>query len=346
MQLYPSENHVHTAGNDLQSGDLPSHRACSLTSLAAIRPIMTEDILVVTKLSKVEYDMQKYGLSEKELLGLYNEGGEDPERIFESHRRQSEGRRTLASLFSPDQIVSREAVTSQLADRAGLVIAFGGDNHFQHVSHFITGDTPLLGVNSDPLTSHGALLQDDASRVAEVLRALSKAEYLLEPWTRLTLSVDGKEYPQATADIFFGEQERVLISRYTLEHLRPNEAGELVALAPQVEQKCSGLLVATGAGSSGWFRTAARGTSEFAEIFAPCEVQARYAATEISPTVQSNHPEMFFGELHYGDVLRLVSLNRSNGIASIDSLITAPFARGQVAELSLSPKPLLIARPI
>ncbi|MCB0334551.1 MAG: hypothetical protein KDD55_13695, partial [Bdellovibrionales bacterium] len=279
-----------------------------------------------------------------ELLRLYSEGGEDPAKIFESHKRQAQARRDLTDLIPPEQIVSRDDITSELLSSAGLVIAFGGDNHFQHVSHFINDDTPILGINSDPLTSHGALLQGSASEIAQVVRAFSQGEYLLEPWTRLTLTVDGIPYPQATADIFFGEEKRVLMSRYTLEHLRRNGDGELVPLMPQVEQKCSGLLVATGAGSSGWFRTAARGTKEYAEVFAPCAVQARYAATEISPTITSEHPEMFFGELHHGDVLRLVSLNRSNGIASIDSLITAPFARGQVAELRLSQKPLLVAR--
>ncbi|MCB0333651.1 MAG: hypothetical protein KDD55_09145, partial [Bdellovibrionales bacterium] len=67
MQPAPSDNPVHVPALDLQSVDLPSHRACPLSQLAAPRRIRPEDILVVTKLSKVEYDIARFGVSEGEL---------------------------------------------------------------------------------------------------------------------------------------------------------------------------------------------------------------------------------------------------------------------------------------
>ncbi len=324
-----------------QQAALPStHKPHSIKSLGRIS---REDILAVTKLSKVEFDMQRLKVDEAKLRELYEGGGENPERIFSSHRRQLLAKAALSEELPAENIIARDEITSRRAKEAKLVIAFGGDNHFQHVSHFLDG-TPLLGINSDPESSHGGLLSRNAAAVHKIFKELEMGKCLLEPWTRLALKVNGKSLPLASADIFLGEDRRVLMSRHTLQVFRPDSSGKLKPISPEVEQKCSGLLVSTGAGSTGWFRTIARQFSDQDQIFERTEQSARFAASEVSFTQKHRYPEMLFGELQAGDVLRVVSLNRQRGVASVDSLISATFPRGSVAEISISEKALYVVR--
>lgn len=338
--LHPKTN------SEIEGGDppisLPDFRRCQVGSLRPHERIALEDVLVVTKLSKVQYDMKRFNLPFDKLRSLYEEGGEDAERIFESHNRQQAAYSELEGLLSPSQIIGRDAISPSLAAKAGLVIAFGGDNHFQHVSHFLR-DTPILGVNSDPLTSHGALLSDSITTLETTLKKLTSGEYTLEPWTRLQLEVGGVRLPPAVADIFIGEEKRVLMSRHTVQKFRADEYGEFKAETDPVEQKCSGVIVATGAGSSGWYLTAAGPVASSPMPFSPCEERARFAATEVSKTRQHDKA-LLFGEIKPDELLVFTSLNRNRGIASIDSLISQSFPRGTVAKLQLAKEPLLVAR--
>jgi hypothetical protein len=69
--------------------------------------------------------------------------------------------------------------------------------------------------------------------------------------------VDGKPLSHlALCDAFVGERDRCVMSRPVLHFRRHRE-----------EQKSSGLLVVTGAGSTGWYRSAAKGLAPARDSF-------------------------------------------------------------------------------
>jgi hypothetical protein len=70
-------------------------------------PIDLERVLVVTKQSKVQYDMGRYGWSYAQLQDEYSRGPEDKTRILKSHQRQIAALEVLSSYISPERIVSR-----------------------------------------------------------------------------------------------------------------------------------------------------------------------------------------------------------------------------------------------
>ncbi|KKL61424.1 hypothetical protein LCGC14_2195470, partial [marine sediment metagenome] len=214
-------------------------------------------------------------------------------------------------------------------DYYDLIIVLGGDNSFTYVSNYVSNywssDIPILGVNSDPERSVGCLTRwaiNDDQDVFDMVEMLDFGEFDIKSWTRLGATVDGKLITPATSEYFFGERMRKNISRHIL-----------VYKGVEHEQKCSGIIFSTGAGSTGWYHSATRGDTWGAE-----ERIARFVTTE-----PYNAP-MMCGEIEEGEEIILYSLNDDEGMVSVDSWEEEPFTRGSEARIHLG-EPLNIVTP-
>ncbi len=207
-----------------------------------------QGLLIVVKRSKWERDLMRFG-SEEEVNNLYEIQNHASARIYSSHLRQKENLRKLKDALKGACFVNREELTGLNTEKYSQIISLGGDNHFVYVSHF-AGGKPIIGINSDPDTSHGALLYFKADDFIEKIKSpLSKNIFVIEEWSRIGCSL---EYPggrtdttvPCTSEISLRSEFAEHISRY---QIRKNDE-------PWEEQKSSGLLLACGAGSTGWFR--------------------------------------------------------------------------------------------
>jgi NAD kinase len=276
--------------------------------------------LLVVKPTKVEFDMQRLGVTAEALSSIYHP--DDRPVIFESHERQLRARRRARELLPEAAVVERERLTREEAAEASLVIALGGDNHFIFVSHFLRA-TPILGINADPVRSHGGLLQLDESKLEAAVSRIREGEFSIRAWTRIDGTVDGRAVGTATGEFFVGESHRVMMTRHVLQ----KDDG------PQEEHKSSGLLLVTGAGSTGWF-------GHYEE---PFERDLRVAKWRLTEPFPFDHKYRWAaGELEPGGVLRVRSKNDDRGIVAVDSLGEEPFPYGAVAEFRISSWPLRV----
>ncbi len=145
------------------------------------------NIVIVPKLSMVQLDMHKYGFDEASLKCKYVSEGKDPDVIFDSHSRQLESVEKLRQRF-PTAICYREGFSRDVADKASLVIAAGGDEHLKYVTHYVA-NTPILGLNTDPKRSRGELLEDN---IDEALESLEKENFEIKEETRIEARVNQK----------------------------------------------------------------------------------------------------------------------------------------------------------
>jgi len=278
--------------------------------------------VLVPKATKVEHDMNRLGLTREELAAYYR--AENADVIFASHDRQLAMRRRMRELLPEARVLPREELTRPAIGGAALVVALGGDNHFVFVTHFI-GSEPVLGVNADRVRSHGGLLSVNEDNLEAVVAKLRSGAPALEDWPRLEAHVDGRAAGRATSEFMVGEEARKNMTRHVLRR----DGG------PEEEQKCSGLLVATGAGSTGWYGC-------YAGAFGRTERRARWVATEPFP---HGHPyAQARGELGPGDVLTVRSRNDAHAVVSVDCLEDAPFEYGAVATFRLAAEPLRVVR--
>ena len=127
------------------------------------------------------------------------------ENIEASHELQQQGKKVLHELIAPDRIVSRSSINPALLRQQKLVLAFGGDNHFQCVARYLT-DTPILGINTDPPRSEGALTQITVNQLAAALHNLERGNYSIKKWTRLAVTLQGKPLPfPGLCEAYIGE---------------------------------------------------------------------------------------------------------------------------------------------
>ena len=179
-------------------------------------------------------------------------------KTLESHYRQKNSLQKLQESLEKQAIfiVQAELPSIQLGDPQ-LIISLGGDNHFIYISSVIK-DTPIMGVNSDPYSSTGALLYFNTISCLEHLKPWLATNdplekyFSIEKWKRIGTKLERhqqkekKDLRLASAEINIHNSTQGKMSRFLIR--KNQESWE--------EIKCSGLILATGSGSSGWYRNA------------------------------------------------------------------------------------------
>jgi NAD kinase len=297
-------------------------------------PLARNKILILRKLSVLEYDQAKFGLSEKEAILRYQKMGADTERILKSHDRQQKNFQNLMKFFPGSQIYKGEGLKKDLLKSSLLVIVFGGDNYFQYVSHFINNQL-VLGINADPQTSEGALLNYQPKDIPHLFEIIKKGNYEIQEWTRLeTILNNRKLKAQALSEVYVGCKERIAMSRYSLEI---NNSVE--------EHKDSGIIICTGSGSTGWYKSAASCAHETAPSFSKTNKEARFICSE-SYLGKMNKAKLFCGIIETNQVLTVSWFAHENGIISLDSKPRSGtnyiLKRGSKLEVKISQTPLRV----
>ncbi len=283
-------------------------------------------ILISKKLSILEYEMKKTGKSQQELLDNYKKKGADWERILKSHQNQQRSLEKILRYFSNSKpaLIEGRQLTKKIAKKYSILISLGGDNHFLYVSHFLS-DQYLIGVNSDPEFSEGLLNYFNADSFSKLLASLEKKELFSENWTRILVKKNGvKLRALAASEVYIGSRERMVISRYKIDVLGKSEV-----------VKNSGLLVATGAGSGGWFHSATSCIHEEGKIY-PKTVSNIYYFTTESFFGRIHKKNLFYGKLEGGQKIKLVSFSKYDSVISIDSRVNYSFPRGTKVEIEIA----------
>lgn len=243
----------------------------------------------------------------------------------------------IRTVFPEAVIIGRDEFQNALILQPKLVIALGGDNHAQWVSHGVPKGAAFMGLNSDPAHSLGAVLQGDTTELPKLREQLLKGEFRFQPSTRLRVDLNGAVLPLALSDVYIGDRQRMNISRYYL-NITHGLTGSSDA---PLERKDSGMLIATGTGSRGWFQSAVRAQFHFSPQFDPAAEGAAYHSTEsfLDPDMQSGT-----GVIVKGDIIHITSRFNRTGVIAIDAQeeTTFDFPRGSVATITIEPDPLWV----
>jgi NAD kinase len=303
-------------------------------------PITKSEIVLQCKSTKLQIDMHRHNETLAETLKRYEKEGIDAKKVLASHEAQVAFMTTLHEIFAPHQFLSRTDMNPENIRKYKLLLMVGGDNHFQYGAQYLPENHPILGVNSDPERSDGYLLGCSSRNFTESLEKLEKGTYLFEPWSRLMININGLKF-HASCDVFVGEENRHDMSRHIFSFDGNHH-----------NQRSSGLLICTGAGSTGWSSSAGRIFAPFGDIFPKSSPFARYLLTEphISVKVDTSGntslplPEHSSGYFKQGEKLIIESVNDAHGIIIADSQCKIPFERGKKAEIVVDEVPNWVVR--
>ncbi|MBI2549570.1 NAD(+)/NADH kinase [Candidatus Woesearchaeota archaeon] len=138
-----------------------------------------------------------------------------------------------------------ESAIKRLVGKADAVIVVGGDGTLLRASHFVE-HTPVLHVSSSIKMNEAFFSRATDKDAGRKIVLLAKGRYRIIPLMRLEASINGKRIPyKALNEVYAGSKEPYHVARYTLAVGNRRE-----------EQKSSGVLIATPAGSYAWVRSA------------------------------------------------------------------------------------------
>jgi NAD kinase len=301
--------------------------------------IKRSEVLVVCKQSSFERELAKSDLDEEELKEQLISGDAGGARVVHSFTMQESAKELARQELTAEQVVSLDFLTEgRDLSQYKAVVVLGGDDFFKLVSHHLHEDVVVLGVRSDPVYSKGFLLPIDADQLPQALTRLETGAYTVEQWSQVKLVIDGVDCGSAIDSVVLGKRDFRFMSRHLLE-----------LNGAQVEQRSSGILIATGTGSTGWFSSAGsylgpqdRSFDRSAPLLRFLLREPQISVVEVDGERQAVLPPFVEGSINEGDVLKITSLNGDDGIASRDSLDELPFSRDSVAEISLNPERLKV----
>ncbi|VVB77993.1 NAD kinase [uncultured archaeon] len=252
----------------------------------------------------------------KNILLVYSE------KLTEQHISAVESIKGLISKVGiKNKLINvRDLEFKHFADR-DLVITAGGDGTVIRTAHYIE-DVPLLGINSEPEYSEGALTSlkdDEIDSLSEILLG----NYNVLDKERAVAIKNGHVIKErAINEIYIGTEVQFATSRYVLKY-RGNEE----------EQRSSGVLVATAGGSSAWYRSAGGKPFNHEKGKLAFLVREPYFGNLYQPTLLS-------GEILPGESIFFEGKKYGGGIVAIDSNKAYGFNNGDNLEVRISNKPL------
>lgn len=217
---------------------------------------MFEKIVVVTRKTRLEGLVERFNTRAQARFCIERSGGDfgDYEREDEAYREALRTlRRSLQGMLKL-QIVDRSFVPTFLFTEKDVVVALGQDGLVANVAKY-AGDQPLVGVNPDPERFDGILLPFGPEGAAAAVAAAVEGRARLRKVTLAEAALADGQRILAFNDLFIGARTHVS-ARYRLTLGETTEP-----------QSSSGVIVSTGAGSTGWLSsvfTMAGGVTRFA----------------------------------------------------------------------------------
>jgi len=285
-----------------------------------------DKIIIVPKMSKLEWNAQTLGLTQKQVLEKWEDEGSDIDYLLECHNIQQEAKDIIFPFFKPEQIIDRNNLTREDVVNAELIISLGGDDHFTYVSHFVE-DELIMGICADPKHSVGALLNYTPKEFVSIVEKLKQDKFEVENRPRLEALVNGKPILRATGAYYLGERERKNMSHHEIELNGIKE-----------KQHGSGILVATQSGTTGWYYSASRYMHSEG---IPDVSYAKFILTE--PFGSLSDYQMLTKDFGPGENVYITSLCNHDPIITVDSLEEYNFVRGTKVVIKVG-KPLKVVR--
>lgn len=216
----------------------------------------------------------------------------------------------------PVTILQRQYLANYDFRNAVVVIVVGPDGLVANTAKYV-GDLPIIGVNPDPTRNDGVLLPFRVEQAQRAVKAALEKRAITRPVTMAQAELSDGQRLLAFNDFFVGRRSHVS-ARYNLRWRGRAEP-----------QSSSGVIVATGAGSTGWLSSVfnmMRGVSQWTggKTGKPIrmEWQERRLAWVVREPFASRHSSasIVAGVVDEGEELVVESLMPESGVVFSDGI--------------------------
>ncbi len=278
-------------------------------------------IILVTRRTRLEDLVARLNTVEQARFYVEHLGADfsDYETEHAGYHQAVESAESTLRRYGRVQKLDRTLVPNFLFPPDCLVVAVGQDGLVANTLKYLNGQ-PVIGVNPDPGRWDGVLLP---FAVVDLKKIVPEAQAGKRPTRSVTMAPvtlsDGQEL-HAVNDLFIGPRSHVS-ARYTIELDEQRET-----------HSSSGIIVSTGMGSTGWFRSlltgavAMAGPASSEELKAlqqagfPWESEHLYFTVREPFPSRSSQTGLVFGRIERGQFLRLTSAMPDYGVIFSDGV--------------------------
>lgn len=275
-------------------------------------------VVLVTRKTRLQELIRKYNTIEQAQFYIEHLGADfsDYLREEEIYRNAVEKVGAAAEKYARLQRIDRDFLPNMIFGEKDIVIAVGQDGLVANVMKYLDRQ-PLIGINPDPARWDGILLPFEAGQAEAVLAKTSAGNHAAKKITMAQASTQDGQCMLAVNDLFIGQRTHVS-ARYDITWNRRTE-----------HQSSSGIIVSTGLGSTGWYRSVITQAAGIAHAFLGKEFSASrlsweddrltFVVREPFPS-RSTRTDIVFGEIAGKDDFRILSQMPGNGVIFSDGI--------------------------
>jgi hypothetical protein len=233
----------------------------------------------------------------------------------------------------PVQTIDRSLMPTYDFALSAAVVVLGQDGLVANVAKYV-GDVPVIGVNPDPQRIDGVLLPFQVAEARSVLQRVLAGKGRVRKVTLAEVQLQDGQRMLAFNDLFIGVRTHVS-ARY---HIRVGNRAE--------SQSSSGVLISTGAGSTGWMSSVYNMVAAMTDARSTFVVRPRlnwedprllWAVRE--PFVsRTSEASLVCGTLEAGSHLEIESMTPENGVIFSDGIESdnLEFNAGTIATIGVA----------
>jgi NAD kinase len=309
-----------------------------------------DKIVLVTRKTALDELVERFNSRDHARFMLKNRGSSTDD-IEAAHHVYYESLSRLRAAVPRDvrlQLIDRGFLPSFLFGRNDLIVTLGPDGLVVNTAKYLESQ-PILAVNPDLQRIDGVLLPFSVNDACDEIDLALHGACHHDSITMAVARLDDGQELHAVNDLFIGRRTHVS-ARYQMRFRGAEE-----------NQSSSGVIVSTGAGSTGWFRSVVTGAAGVAEGFIKPkhigDMRERYrfdaTAQELRFSVRepfvsrTSSAEMIYGSIGAGETLELVSQMPQDGVIFSDG-VESDFLRfdsGTTARIGIAERKVNLLRP-
>ena len=202
---------------------------------------MYKKLVIVSRKTRLQGLIERFNTRSQAKFYIEHAGGDfgDYEREDDAYRRALAVLQTDLGFGLPQQLLDRGLVPTFEFREEDLVVALGQDGLVANTAKYV-GSQPIVGVNPEPTRFDGILLPFQATEAKTAIAKVIEGKALIREITLAEVQLNDTQHLLAFNDFFIGARSHIS-AQYRIEHKKCSEI-----------QSSSGVLVSTGAGSTGW----------------------------------------------------------------------------------------------
>jgi NAD kinase len=279
---------------------------------------MYKKLVIVTRKTRLQQLVERFNTRSQARFYIEHAGGDfaDYEREDDAYRSSLEVLRRSLDLEMPQQLVDRALVPTFQFQKEDLVVTLGQDGLVANTAKYV-GAQPIVAVNPEPGRFDGILLPFLPGQVRSAVGKVIEAKARIHEVTLAEIKLQDGQHLLAFNDLFIGARSHVS----ALYRIGRGNRSEV--------QSSSGVLISTGAGSTGWLSSVfnmASGVASFCggtglkPIRMPWEDRRLIYVVREPFVSRHSQASIVVGMLEPGEELVLESLMPSGGAAFSDGI--------------------------